>query len=455
MTGDKQRVAFSSVLASGFMTATKLVAGLLTGSLGILAEAAHSLLDLGAALLTYFAVRVGDRPPDEDHPYGHAKVESVSALAETGLLFLTSFWILYEAVQRLIAEQVVIEATWWAAGVMALAIVIDFLRARALDAVARATKSQALEADALHFSSDMLSSAVVLAGLALVRLGWTQGDAVAAIGVAGFVCVAGWRLGKRTIDVLIDTAPEGIAERIRGIAESMPAIVSVDRVRVRSAGPNLFVDLEVAVSRGHSLERVNDIKRALVEAIAAALPGAEAAIAIRPMALADEGIIDRVRLTAAKHGLAVSQIAVHLVDGHPAVSLSLEMDARQTLGEAHTAASELERAIRDEIGSAVEVETHIEPAIAEDGDAGEVSAAELAALTEFVHAVARDHPAIHDIHRLRARRSRGGLFVTLHCRLAPEATLEAVHAAVDELEQAMLRRIPQAHRVVVHAEPLS
>ncbi len=451
---DKQRVALSSVMASGFMTTTKLVAGLLTGSLGILAEAAHSLLDLGAALLTYVAVRVSDRPPDRDHPYGHAKVESVSALAETALLFLTSAWIVYEAVERLRAEHVVVESTWWAAGVMALAIVIDFLRARALAAVARATKSQALEADALHFSSDMLSSAVVLAGLGLVRIGWTQGDAVAALGVAGFVCIVGWRLGKRTIDVLIDTAPEGIADRIRGLAEAMPAIVNVDRVRVRSAGPSLFVDLEVAVSRGHSLERVSDIKCALVEAIATALPEAEAAISIRPVALADEGIIDCVRLMAAKHGLAVSRIAVHLVDGHPAVSLTLEMAAHQTLGVAHAAASVIEDAIRDEIGSAIEVETHIEPLIAEDGDVGDVPPAELAALAESVHATARDHPAIHDIHKLRARRSGGGLFVTLHCRLIPEATLETVHAAVDEFEQDMLRRLPQARRVVVHAEPL-
>ncbi len=452
---DKQQVALSSVTASAFMTTTKAVAGLLTGSLGILAEAAHSLLDLGAALLTYFAVRVSDRPPDEDHPYGHAKVESVSALAETALLFLTSAWIVYEAVERLLAEHVVVESTWWAAGVIVLAIVIDFLRARALDAVARATKSQALEADALHFSSDMLSSAVVLAGLGLVHIGWPQGDAVAALGVAGFVCIAGWRLGKRTIDVLIDTAPAGIADRIRRLAEAMPAIVDVDRVRVRSTGPNLFVDLEVAVSRGHSLERVSEIKGALVETIAAALPDAEAAISIRPVAVADEGIIDRVRLTAAKHGLTVSSVTVHLVDGQPAVSLTLEMAAQRTLGDAHAAATVVENAIRDEIGSAIEVETHIEPLIAAADDAGAVPPTELAMLTDCVHTIARDHAAIHDIHKLRARRSGGDLFVTLHCRLAPQATLETVHAAVDKFERDMLRRLPHARQVVVHAEPLT
>ncbi len=451
---DKQRVALSSVLASGFMATTKLAVGLLTGSLGILAEAAHSLLDLGAALLTYVAVRVSDRPPDESHPYGHAKVESVSALAETALLFLTSVWIVYEAVERLLAEHVVVQSTWWAAGVIVLAIVIDFLRARALTTVARATKSQALEADALHFSSDMLSSAVVLAGLGLVRIGWPQGDAVAALGVAGFVCIAGWRLGKRTIDVLIDTAPEGIANRIRELAGAMPAVVRIDRVRVRSAGASLFVDLEVAVSRGHSLERVNDIRCALADAIAAAHPEAEVAISTRPIAVAEEGIIDRVRLTAAKHGVAVSRIGVQFVGGQPAISLTLEIAAHWTLGDAHTAATEFENAIRNEIGSVIEVETHIEPALAEDGDAGDVLATELAALTGRVLAIAQDHPGIQDIHKVRARRSGNGLFVTLHCRLFREATMETVHAAVDDFEQDLLRRLRDVRRVVVHAEPL-
>ncbi|TAN61941.1 MAG: cation transporter, partial [Magnetospirillum sp.] len=200
----KQSVALSSVFASAAMTIMKLVVGLMTGSLGVLSEAAHSLLDMGAAILTWFAVRIGDQPADERHPYGHGKVESVSALIETGLLFVTAAWIIKEAIGRLLAEAVVVESTWWSVGVIVISILIDIGRSRALSKVAKETGSQALEADALHFSSDILSSCAVLVGLGLVWLGWPKGDAVAALGVAGFVMLAGWRLGTRTIDVLVD-----------------------------------------------------------------------------------------------------------------------------------------------------------------------------------------------------------------------------------------------------------
>src|SRR5579871_122532 len=225
---DKERVALGSVAASGFMALTKLIVGVLTGSLGILAEAAHSLLDLGATLITYGAVRVSDRPPDREHPYGHAKIESISALAETALLFFTAVWIAYEAAHRLLAPGAAVTITWWALGIMVLSIAIDFFRARALRAAAIATSSQALEADALHFSSDMLSAAVVLAGLGLVRAGWPPGDAAAALGVSVFIALAGWRLGRRTVDTLIDTAPEGVAEEIRRIAAATAGIAAVD-----------------------------------------------------------------------------------------------------------------------------------------------------------------------------------------------------------------------------------
>ncbi len=181
----------SSVAAGAALTLTKLVVGLLTGSMGIISEAAHSLLDLAAAVMTVFAVKHGDKPADADHPYGHGKIESVSALIETGLLFLTSAWIVYESVRRLWSGNVEIEATWYAFAVVIGAMAVDISRSRALYAVAKRTKSQALEADALHFSSDIWSSAVVLIGLVFVRLGIKGADAIAAIGVSMFVAVAG------------------------------------------------------------------------------------------------------------------------------------------------------------------------------------------------------------------------------------------------------------------------
>jgi cation diffusion facilitator family transporter len=451
--GAKRGVALNSVAASGFLMAAKLTVGLLTGSIGILAEAAHSLLDLGATLLTYFAVRVSDAPPDKEHPYGHAKIESISALGETALLFLTSLWIVSEAVQRLLASHVHVETTWWAAGVMVLSIAVDAFRARALRRVAKATKSQALEADALHFSSDILSSAVVLAGLGLVWLGYPKGDALAAIGVAMFVCLAGWRLARRTIDTLIDAAPEGVAEQVRSIAVRSPGIAGIDRVRVRPAGNALFIDLDVAVSRTHPLDRVTAITNALEARVSSVLPEADIAIHVRPIALDDERIADRVRVTAAVRGLAVHRVTVQHVAGRPTVSLSLEIDGRRRLGDAHEVATKLEAAIREEIGGDIEVETHIEPALIEERNAKAVPADELRAIVRSAEDSARAFPSIIDVHNIRARRSADGLFIVLHCRFDRGETIDAVHDVLDEFEHAMHRRWPEARRIVVHAEP--
>src|SRR6267378_7779112 len=218
----KQRVALTSIAASGGLTIAKGVVGLATGSLAILSEAAHSLLDLAATIMTYFAVRVSGRPADAEHHYGHGKVESVTALAETALLFLLSGMVIWEAGHRLIAgETHAVAATAWAFGVIVVSIVVDFFRARALYRVASETSSEALEADALHFGSDMWSSAAVLVGLGVVALGFPWADSAAAIIVAVFICVAGWRLGRRTIETLTDTAPEGAAARISDIARAI------------------------------------------------------------------------------------------------------------------------------------------------------------------------------------------------------------------------------------------
>src|ERR1700724_3386111 len=246
----KERVALGAIAASAGLAAAKGVVGLLTGSLAILSEAGHSLIDLSATVLTYFAVRLSGKPADKEHQYGHGKVESVTALAETALLFLLSVIVIWEAARRLIGAQAhAVEATVAAFAVIACSIVVDFFRARTLSRVAKDTSSEALEADALHFGSDMWSSVAVLVGLCGVALGFTWADATAAIVVAVFICIAGWRLGRATSDTLTDTAPEGVSERVTAVARQVAGVVSVERVRARPAGAGLFVDLAVGGSR--------------------------------------------------------------------------------------------------------------------------------------------------------------------------------------------------------------
>ncbi|MCL5784137.1 MAG: cation diffusion facilitator family transporter [Patescibacteria group bacterium] len=278
----KQSVALSSVFASLALTVLKLIVGLATGSVGILSEAAHSFLDLGAAILTFFAVRVGEKEADETHHYGHQKVESVSALVETGLLFLTSAWIIYEAIKRLTAGKAEIEVTWYAFAVIIFSIIVDYSRSRALNKVAKVTKSQALEADALHFSSDILSSLTVLVGLVFVLLGVAKADAIAALGVSLFVLHAGYSLGKRTVDVLVDTVPAGLPEKIRGIIHRVEGVISIKRIRVRPAGITIFIDITITVSKKLSISRAHDIADEIEKRIKTLIPEADITIHSEP-----------------------------------------------------------------------------------------------------------------------------------------------------------------------------
>src|SRR5438067_12114279 len=362
MANDKERVALGSVAASAGLTAAKAVVGLLSGSLAILSEAAHSLLDLAATVLTYIAVRSSGKPADREHQYGHGKVESVAALAETALLFLLSAGVTWEAAQRLLgAHGTAVEATAASFAVIAISIAVDFFRARVLSRTAAETSSQALEADALHFSSDMWSSLAVLVGLCAVALGFPQADAIAAIVVAIFVCLAGWRLGKRTIDTLTDTAPRGVAERIAAIARKIRGIVAVEQVRTRPGGATLFVELAVAVSRTLPLDRVAKLEDEVTRAIHEEMPRAELTVTTHPRALDDETVLERVMVIARNRGLAVHHVMVHEVSGKLSVALDLEVDSRLSLRAAHEVASALEAAIAEELGAEVEVETHIEP----------------------------------------------------------------------------------------------
>src|SRR5271167_4065865 len=272
----KEQAALGSIAASAGLMLAKAVIGFLTGSLAILSEAGHSLLDLSATVLTYFAVSMSGKPADAEHQYGHGKIESVTALAETALLFLLSGVVIFEAVQRLVdARAEAVEATAAAFAVIGLSIVVDFFRARALKRVAKETLSEALEADALHFGSDMWSSIAVLIGLGGVAAGYPWADAAAAIVVAVFICIAGYRLGRRTIDTLTDTAPAGVSERVAAITRRVPGIVSVERVRARPAGAVLFIELGVGVNRALPLERVTAIRDGLTRAIRADMPESE------------------------------------------------------------------------------------------------------------------------------------------------------------------------------------
>jgi cation diffusion facilitator family transporter len=451
---EKERVALSSIGASAALTIAKGAVGLTTGSLAILSEAAHSLIDLTATLMTYFAVRIADKPADAEHHYGHGKVENLSALAETALLFVLAGVVAWEAVQRLFAGYGrAVEATAAAFAIILASIATDFLRARVLSRFAARTSSQALEADALHFSSDMWSSAAVLAGLAGIRFGYNWADSAAALVVALFVCLAGWRLGRRTIDTLTDTAPEGVAERISAAARRIRNVVSVERVRARQVGAKVFGEIEVGASRTLPLDRVESLKSDIAAAVTAAVPEAQINVSVIPRALDDETVMERVMVIARNRALAVHHVTVQTIAGKLSISLDLEVDGEFSLTAAHDIADGLEAAIRDEFGPAVEVETHIEPLQTVDVAGRDAVAGEVAAIGSALAELATASGMLRNVHDVRVRETTNGEIVNFHCDVDPASTVAAVHDLVDRVERGLRQRFPAIKRVIGHAEP--
>jgi cation diffusion facilitator family transporter len=279
---EKRSAALTSLAAAVLLTAFKILVGVLTGSLGILAEAAHSGLDLVAALMTYLAVRISDRPPDSTHLYGHGKIENLSALFETFLLLVTCGWIVLEAIHRLTRHTVQVEVTFWSFAVMGTSIAVDFSRARVLSRAAKKFNSQALEADALHFQTDVWSSAVVIAGLIFARFGVPSADAVAALGVSAVVVWVSARLGRRTVDALLDSAPAGMQKRILAIVEGVPGVRNCHNVRVRYCGPTLFIDLHVLVDGSQTLQAAHDLTETIEAAIQEVAPRADVTVHPEP-----------------------------------------------------------------------------------------------------------------------------------------------------------------------------
>jgi cation diffusion facilitator family transporter len=455
MQAEKEQVALSSIAASAGLTIAKGLVGFSTGSLAILSEAGHSLIDLGATVMTYVAVRISGKPADKEHHYGHGKVEAVSALAETALLFLLSGIVIWEAVKRLLEhEGHVVEATVWAFGVILASIVVDFFRARALSHTAQKTSSHALEADALHFSSDLWASLAVLIGLVGVHYGLKWADSVAALVVAVLVCVAGWRLGKRTVETLTDVAPPGAAEKITAIAARVPGVVGVEHVRVRAVGEQTFIDLGVSVSRTLPLDRVSALKDDVAAAIRRQIPGAEPVVTTEPVALNNETVLDRVMVIARNRALAVHHVTVHELRDKLAVSLDLEVDGKLSLLTAHEMADGLEDAIAAELGPGVEVETHIEPLQPQDASGREAPPERVKAVAIALSELAGEGRSIRDVHDVRVRETDEGEIVNFHCHVDPQLSVQSVHENVDALERALKQQSPTIKRVIGHAEPV-
>jgi cation diffusion facilitator family transporter len=279
---EKKAVAASSVAAAVFLTGFKLVVGIMTGSLGIISEALHSALDLVAAGITWFAVRVSDRPADKDHHYGHGKIENLSALIETFLLLITCVWIIYEAINRLTTGETHIQVTAWSYIVVVSSIIIDISRARALKRVAKKHNSQALEADALHFSTDVWSSSVVLLGLICANFGIHSADSIAALGVALIVIYISFKLGRKAVNMLLDRVPDEIYDKIRKLLDDFPEIEHYHDLKVRASGAEIFAEFNIHVKEDLSIRESHNISNKVERMIQAEIPRCNVHVHMEP-----------------------------------------------------------------------------------------------------------------------------------------------------------------------------
>src|SRR3984885_4359609 len=448
----KARVVAISILASAAMATAKFVVGIAIGSLALISEALHSSVDLVATVVTWMVVRVSGKPADAQHHYGHGKLESLSALGVIAMLYVLAGGILVESWSRLREGAAPPTLSAIPFIVLLVDIAVNFWRARALHRTARATRSQALAADALHFASDVLGSLAVIIGLALSGLGYAWGDAAAAIGVAVVISLLGLRLARSTVETLLDRAPEGASEKATAAIRAVPGVVGVERLRVRMVGPTHFIDAIVQVPRTFPIDRVDEIKRKAQAAVTKAFDDADLTFTAVPVARDNESVRERIMVIARNSGLAVHHVTVHDLGGKLTVSIDLEVDGGMELTAAHDIAQELERNIRDEFGEDVEGATHIEPLEPElpagvDGAPHRVETIRTA-LARF----AADS-AIHDIHSVRVRNTDAGEIVNFHCHAAPSMSVIEVHENVDEIERALRRAFPAVKRVISHAEP--
>ncbi len=449
----KLAAARASIAASALLAVAKLAAGLWSGSLALLSEAGHAFVDTGATILTFYAVREAEKPADAEHHYGHGKFEALAALIETGFLFGLALLVVGEAIRRLMEPDVRIDAGWPVYAVLGVSIAIDFVRSRQLETIAQEEHSDALAADALHFASDLVSSVLALAGVAATHFGFLKGDALASFGVAVFIAIAGYRLGKRTISTLLDAAPGDLTPQIRQAIAEVPGVIALDDLRLRSVGPEVIGEAVIGVSRSLRVEQAAQIRLSVAEAVAAVEPRALITVVIEPRALDDETVVERTMLVAGRRHLTAHHIIAQQIGDRLSIGVDIELDGAMPMGRAHAIATDFERAIRDEFGADVEIETHIDPMSPHVMAGIDIDPEALEEIVVALNRHALDVGWLGDIHDVRARETSGGWVVNFHCRVDPAVAVETVHQAVDQVERRMLVQFPEILRIVGHAEP--
>jgi len=448
----KKRSALFSVLAAFSLVTAKLIIGLITGSLGILSEAAHSGLDVIASTLTFIAIKISAKPPDKEHHYGHGKIENVAALVESIFLFMICVWILYEAGNRIINKETDINVNIWAFGVMVFSIVVDLSRFRVLKKTAEKYQSAALKADALHFFSDMLTSSTVLIGLVLVKVGIVIGDSIASIIVALYIIKLSYKLAKDTIYSLMDTAPKKIFEKVKKVIDEFPDIIGSKNLRVRTVGNKVFIDVNVLVDRQKSFEKSHLITDNLENSISKKIKNADIVVHTEPAERKDENIRGKINAIIAKHEVGIHDLFIKKVYDKYDIDLDMEFAHDTIFNDAFEKAESIKKDIYDKIDSIGQINIHIEDKY-DDVKISEEVSDRYPDLIKKAQKTLDSFPKISNYHNLRIYNVDDKLKLTTHCEFKDEVTVREIHNKVTEVEKIIKEKLKEIDYIVIQPEP--
>jgi cation diffusion facilitator family transporter len=445
-----------SVVSNTTLIVLKIVIGVYTGSVSIISEAIHSSTDLLAAIIAFFAIRSAVRPPDEQHPYGHGKLESLAATVEALLIVAAAGLITFEAARRLYYGAV-IENVEWGIGVMAFSSAVNFAVSRHLFRVAQRTESPALSADAWHLATDLYTALGVGIGLVIVRLtGIKAFDPLVAIGVALFILKAAWDIARGALaDLLDESLPESNQARIRAVLDAHRQLYSNVRVmRTRRAGGGRRVYVALEFPPTVSMADAHAVTEHLEQEIRVIYPGSSVTVEAEAPSSAETpgNAIETVERVARRLGVPVHHVSAYASDGRFNLSLHLEVDPALSLADAHSLATRLEDELRREIPRLARVDTHIEPSsrqVQPDQEQVRARAQVQAALQEMAEHI----PQVRGVHDIQVRTSEGNLTVSLHCALDGSVSIGEAHRISDEIVEGLKHRLPQVQSVLVHTEP--
>lgn len=450
-----RRVLLVTLILNLAVAFGKILIGLWSGALAITADGFHSLVDGSSNVVALIANAIANRPPDENHPYGHRRFETIAALGIGAFLLLTAWEIVGSAVGRLTGSEESPTITPLTFIIMVVTLVVNIIVNRYEIREGRRLRSALLLADAAHTGADILVTLSVLGSMALVALaGFTWADSVAALLIVIFIVRAAWQVLRQTGGILVDTAPYS-SQQLTDWVEQVPSVHQVIRARSRGPAESAHVDIDVQVQPEMTTNQTAAIAEAIRGKLSEHIEGlAEVEVHFVPL----ESVPKDFALVARAHAdaLGLSTHEVTLRDGEvgPVLEMHVEVPRNLTLEAAHQQVSQLEQDVRASLPDVAEVVSHIEPSLSvQPQETANGSEQRAHVLRDQALALLRENFLGVDWHHLELYPVDGHWTMTMHATLPAQMSVEAAHRVAESAETLLRTRLPMLDRVTIHTEP--